>query len=194
MQFGPCFGHSELCGRFHCLRKAATSSLSARRSSTTCCEKGTPGQERELPGQEDHGGWLFRRWLLLSHFLSADSESHEEAALLAVHAPADVAEDAVGGPLLEAPPLLAIEDAGPDMRVPVPVGQAKRRCVLPRIAGEIPAWVPGEFTPSDPILDGSKCLARVWADGYGGQCCRRPLNGQVLCKAHSHGTVTWEGD
>ena len=193
MQCGPCFRHSELCGRFHCLRRAATSSLSARRSSTTWCEKGTPGQERVArPGRTRRV--VVQKVAAPLPLPLADSESHEEAALLAVHAPADVAEDAVGGPLLEAPPLLAIEDAGPDMRVPVPAGQAKRRCVLPRIAGEIPAWVPGEFTPSDPILDGSKRLARVWADGYGGQCCRRPLNGQVLCKAHRTEPVTWEGD
>ena len=52
------------------------------------------------------------------------------------------------------------------------------------------------FTPSS--VDMSRCLARVWSGGRGGQCANAPLPGEDLCKRHAakfgkdgcHGKVT----
>ena len=52
------------------------------------------------------------------------------------------------------------------------------------------AW--RNFTPE---VHPSKCLARTWADGRGGQCTRPPVRGTEYCKGHelesrrSHGRV-----
>ena len=48
------------------------------------------------------------------------------------------------------------------------------------------------FTPKK--IDRSKCLARTWNKGYGGQCDSKPIANKVLCKDHTvrltHGYVT----
>ena len=56
------------------------------------------------------------------------------------------------------------------------------------------------FTPD--AIDASRCLARVWdrvakGDGLGGQCKRKPLEGDEVCRKHkgeklAHGKVTGE--
>ena len=54
------------------------------------------------------------------------------------------------------------------------------------------------FTP--PSVDMSRCLARIWSGGRGGQCANPPLPGEDLCKRHAakfgkdgcHGKVTGE--
>ena len=49
-----------------------------------------------------------------------------------------------------------------------------------------------DFTPTS-ILDGSRCLARTWGGGGGGQCALRPVPGGQHCRRHSvsnaHGDV-----
>ena len=96
-------------------------------------------------------------------------------------------------PQEEAPPLLALEDIPADDAAVVAAGPPKRQRVGPHVAGQIAAWVAGEFTPDNPVLDGTKCLARVWASGVGGQCRKRPLPNSEVCKAHqrdqAHGKV-----
>ena len=48
------------------------------------------------------------------------------------------------------------------------------------------------FTPK--VIAKSLCQARTWADGFGGQCDRKPDNNHDLCKRHlksnAHGKVT----
>ena len=48
------------------------------------------------------------------------------------------------------------------------------------------------FTPT-VILD-SRCYARLWGTGLGGQCKKAPVSGRLLCKDHDkcspHGLVT----
>ena len=39
------------------------------------------------------------------------------------------------------------------------------------------------FTPVK-VTDGTRCLARVWAGGHGGQCSWPPAEGQHLCRRH----------
>ena len=90
--------------------------------------------------------------------------------------------------------LLAIEDIPREVGAVVAVNAPKRRRVGPRAAGDVPPWQPGEFTPADAIVDGTKCLARVWGNGLGGQCRKRPLPDLDVCKTHrgeqTHGKVT----
>eukprot|EP00927_Polykrikos_kofoidii_P070853 TRINITY_DN67231_c0_g1_i1.p1 TRINITY_DN67231_c0_g1~~TRINITY_DN67231_c0_g1_i1.p1 ORF type:complete len:1171 (-),score=216.39 TRINITY_DN67231_c0_g1_i1:663-3953(-) len=45
------------------------------------------------------------------------------------------------------------------------------------------------FTPD--TLDLSKCLARTWANGHGGQCTGRPSDGQQFCPRHGQGDA-WQ--
>ena len=94
---------------------------------------------------------------------------------------------------VEARPMLAIEDIPVEAGAVVPEGVPKRRRTAPAAAGDVAPWVAGEFTPADAILDGTKCLARLWAGGVGGQCKKRPVPDSDLCKAHrahqAHGKV-----
>ena len=50
------------------------------------------------------------------------------------------------------------------------------------------------FTPA--IVDRSKCMARTWKDGNGGQCRTRPGFDGRLCKMHADkkGGLTWLGE
>ena len=49
------------------------------------------------------------------------------------------------------------------------------------------------FTPS--AVDASKCLARTWNEGRGGQCQRNSQAGKDLCQAHAKkvGAEGWLG-
>ena len=59
-------------------------------------------------------------------------------------------------------------------------------------AGVAPGWQ--FFTPA--IVDRSKCMARTWKDGNGGQCRTRPGFDGRLCKMHAEkkGGLTWLGE
>ena len=85
-------------------------------------------------------------------------------------------------------------------------GRAGRKALRsPRrlqVAGaDVPADASKRFTPS--VVDDSRCLARTWGGGRGGQCSKRPLPGHELCAQHhaelsfknvggTHGLVTGE--
>ena len=59
-------------------------------------------------------------------------------------------------------------------------------------AGEdVPRW--RLFTP--PAVDAGRCLARVWKEGCGGQCTRKPQAGADLCATHTKnvGKDAWLG-
>eukprot|EP00928_Gymnodinium_smaydae_P021131 TRINITY_DN18224_c0_g1_i1.p1 TRINITY_DN18224_c0_g1~~TRINITY_DN18224_c0_g1_i1.p1 ORF type:complete len:488 (-),score=94.34 TRINITY_DN18224_c0_g1_i1:73-1536(-) len=60
----------------------------------------------------------------------------------------------------------------------------------PQVADEWdePTWK--RFTPSK--VDMSKCMARTWAGGRGGQCGQRPSAGTPFCAAHLRGKG-WRG-
>ena len=67
--------------------------------------------------------------------------------------------------------------------------QAQAQAQAPAAAaGDVAAFTPVKIT------DGTRCLARVWAGGHGGQCSWPPAQGQHLCRRHlnnsSHGLVT----
>ena len=47
----------------------------------------------------------------------------------------------------------------------------------------VPREVWKRFTPND--VSSNKCCARVWGDGYGGQCQRAPVDGRTLCVYHA---------
>ena len=51
------------------------------------------------------------------------------------------------------------------------------------------------FTPAC-VLDGSRCIARLWAGGTGEQCSMAPLRGRWVCRRHApnspHGYVNEE--
>jgi hypothetical protein len=48
-----------------------------------------------------------------------------------------------------------------------------------------------QFTPS--VVDGSKCTARVWGNGCGGQCHNCPTQGKSLCRMHLKQTYASAG-
>ena len=56
----------------------------------------------------------------------------------------------------------------------------------------VPEHVWKRFTPES--IDRSKCLARTWNGGRGGQCDSRPCRGRDVCRLHTkyqkHGLVT----
>ncbi len=57
---------------------------------------------------------------------------------------------------------------------------------LPEVEALAPANVSAaarDFTP--PVVDHAKCFARVWANGEGGQCQNKPLDGSRFCKRHA---------
>ena len=78
-------------------------------------------------------------------------------------------------------------------------GAKRQRQLAAGVAGRPPLDVPPHddamweaFTP-ECVLNGSRCLARMWGDGTGAQCKRRPLARAWLCRGHHqnapHGLV-----
>ena len=78
-------------------------------------------------------------------------------------------------------------------------GMKRQRRLAAGVAGRPPVDEPPRddtmweaFTPTC-ILNGSRCLARMWGGGVGAQCRRRPLAGGWLCRGHHqnapHGQV-----
>ena len=54
---------------------------------------------------------------------------------------------------------------------------------------ECEAEGPGENFSGARVLDGSRCLARSWNAGQGGQCSNKPQPDQPFCRKH---VATWK--
>ena len=70
-------------------------------------------------------------------------------------------------------------------------GHKRARTRAAAVAGRPPISEPPDdatflsFTPTR-VLDGSRCIARLWAEGTGEQCSMRPLRGRWLCRRHAN--------
>ena len=101
------------------------------------------------------------------------------------------------GPAAAVAPLPAAPAPVPAAPAPVPAPALAAVVAAPADPGAA-AGLEARFAQFTPVcvVDGSRCLARTWGGGQGGQCRSKPCGEDGLCKVHhrchSHGLVPGE--